>query len=804
MDTPDRSKTGGTPISRFEDSPVFNFIDSLSPIQPVRSIDSIHNVQAYQSLNFASISSIFTSPHVNPQKESRFSNRNPYTELPEHAICPGDKDEDTNAIRLSRCTSVPQETCSITCSLNEATVDPPDDPSTVSCNLPQHMQFDAGSPNHNTTPHVGLKTDIKLDLGHAPIELLHLVQNGPDKRKSLFASEAVIPGDHQPDESKDEVVGCDWENLISDNADDLLIFDPLVEAEASRGLDEELGDNDANPCKYFLLNFAEHIKGSQKTQADVFSGPCVITEDPHLNCGGFVGKEDETDHTPQILPGSQSQVALSEQIQGKTNETSDYVPLGYKVDSQQLRGMRRRCLVFEGAGASKRNAHNDSNFRTSISITSRSRMASDDHQSKSGITSLPRVLPGIGLHLNALASTKDRLVTQDTLPSGRRLISMPCSIGSFSASTPGQKSQIKLLSVEKDLICTSDEVQEPQVPHDDSSAATVPESAEELCPSSPKKKRRKLDIGGEGETCKRCSCKKSKCLKLYCECFAAGVYCSEPCACQGCFNKPIHEETVLSTRKQIESRNPLAFAPKVIRASDTGQEVAEDSNKTPSSARHKRGCNCKKSSCLKKYCECYQGGVGCSISCRCEGCKNTFGRKIGIMPIGTEEIEMGGEGTDASEKEEERPDDYQQNAKNHEHSSENVPITPSNACRPLVKMHCFSSAKPPRPSTISTGYPSRLYTSQALLKSDILIPRHKFENYDDAGLDDDTPDILKVGSPSSTMKTSSPNGKRVSPPHNGVGFSPSRKGGRKLILKSIPSFPSLSSDVHNVTLGSIQ
>jgi len=59
----------------------------------------------------------------------------------------------------------------------------------------------------------------------------------------------------------------------------------------------------------------------------------------------------------------------------------------------------------------------------------------------------------------------------------------------------------------------------------------------------------------------------------YCECFAAGVYCIEPCSCIDCFNKPIHEDVVLATRKQIESRNPLAFAPKVIRNSDSVQET---------------------------------------------------------------------------------------------------------------------------------------------------------------------------------------------------------------------------------------
>lgn len=50
----------------------------------------------------------------------------------------------------------------------------------------------------------------------------------------------------------------------------------------------------------------------------------------------------------------------------------------------------------------------------------------------------------------------------------------------------------------------------------------------------------------------------------YCDCFAAGIYCDGPCACQGCFNRPEYEDTVLETRQQIESRNPIAFAPKIV------------------------------------------------------------------------------------------------------------------------------------------------------------------------------------------------------------------------------------------------
>ncbi|XLU35797.1 hypothetical protein S245_071863 [Arachis hypogaea] len=67
-----------------------------------------------------------------------------------------------------------------------------------------------------------------------------------------------------------------------------------------------------------------------------------------------------------------------------------------------------------------------------------------------------------------------------------------------------------------------------------------------------------------------------------------------------------------------------------IGKSHGGALYQNDPNKIPALSHHKRGCNCKKSFCQKKYCKCFQAGVGCSINCRCDTCKNTFGRKNGI------------------------------------------------------------------------------------------------------------------------------------------------------------------------------
>lgn len=116
-----------------------------------------------------------------------------------------------------------------------------------------------------------------------------------------------------------------------------------------------------------------------------------------------------------------------------------------------------------------------------------------------------------------------------------------------------------------------------------------------------------------------------------------------------------------------------------------------------------------------------------------------------------------------------------------------------------VEMPFYSSSKPPQPIRLSIGRSPALYGTHMFQKPELVHLQTKLDNVTTILGDDDTPSILRSTATSTTgVKVTSPNGKRVSPPHNGVGSTPpNRKGCRKLILKSIPSFPSLSNDAEH-------
>ncbi|XP_073303869.1 protein tesmin/TSO1-like CXC 2 isoform X1 [Primulina huaijiensis] len=742
MDTPERIKSNqiATSLCKFEESPVFNFLNNLSPIKPVKSV---HITQTINPLSFATLPSVFTSPHVSSLRGSRFLRRHQFSDPSK----PEFSSDDGNTVDLIKVNKDGNEKFDELENLDpEASHCVVANDSSYECSnkFSENFDYDPNSRNSPVKPSCGLESTSSA---------------------LVYESEVNLEEAGRTDENK-EGISCDWESLIADDPD-LLIF-------------ESPNDTENKKLRGTEMSFYASIrndKQSMQSLVSMYSGEQIGEGSQPENLSFHPGEGTE------MLENSEKHDVTSSSLLNEPIEEMDYENL-----SGLYRGMRRRCLDFEMAGAHRQRFEEISDPDSSVVLQSGSDISANNRQlvPTNTIDESPRcIVPTLGLHLNALGTTsKDyKLVNVEPSASGRFLIG-PIPSVDFHPPTTGREliNNLDATSLGGDMDTVEDFVPLTE----DSCQASGYMANEEITQSSPKKKKRRLEQAGEGESCKRCNCKKSKCLKLYCECFAAGVYCVESCACIDCFNKPVHEGTVLATRKQIESRNPLAFAPKVIRGSDSLTETGDDSSNTPASARHKRGCNCKKSGCLKKYCECYQGGVGCSINCRCEGCKNVFGRKDGSVIIGTE-AEYEEDETDTTEK------SMSEKTAVHFDSEQNMdsapPETPLLAGRKPVQ-HLFSNQKPPRSSFPSIGSSSRSYTNQVFKKPSFQ-PAPKFDRHFETIKEDEIPEFLQEGSPISGIKLSSPNRKRVSPPHN-VGMSTGLRSSRKLILQSIPSFPSLT------------
>jgi hypothetical protein len=97
-----------------------------------------------------------------------------------------------------------------------------------------------------------------------------------------------------------------------------------------------------------------------------------------------------------------------------------------------------------------------------------------------------------------------------------------------------------------------------------------------------------------------CACKSSKCIRLYCDCFASNLLCTGKCTCSdGCYNNGAPENTPTRTNAILSVLNaqPFAFrpSPQQLQLASAGAINEFMSKQTAPSS----NCSCRKSRCLK-------------------------------------------------------------------------------------------------------------------------------------------------------------------------------------------------------------
>ncbi|KAL1557385.1 protein tesmin/TSO1-like CXC 3 isoform X2 [Salvia divinorum] len=820
MDSPESSPPASTSnaseTAPVEDSPVFSYISNLSPLQPVKS-SSV--TQGFPGLNSPPL--VFASPQLIPHKRAQFS-RTSFDKLQvrledsKNSVTT-DKGHGEQNIQLNTSIAASTEKSSDSNSSVDELIQSP----SGSCEqvLEDIVNVDSSDPNFSFDSTIK-KSERNDQLANAPTCSTETVENFRHELNSGITGELAVTHPFTCKETEDAQT-----ELI------------LINASAS-----------------------EKAMG----QGDEVSVNCstVGTELPANNA---VVYRSEDNFMTELQNAKTGQAAPLDQ--------SSHLLTGSKAF--QNRGVRRRCLQFENAQhniISNRLAQDTSDGeKPKTRFLETPLMPIDGKLYPQNTLNSSIKLPkpsGFGLHLNSILNT---VQAGSAATINVKTAQWDC----VSATTDGNTHETHACASDGSSLSLATNVVEP----DNNSVTLNSNSNQSILGNkrntekgsglegtnnlSPKKKRMNTTESDDGY--KRCNCKRSKCLKLYCDCFAAGIYCADDCSCQECFNRPDYEETVIETRQKIESRDPFAFAPRVVQhiieQSPSVSRGEDRSNFTPASARHKKGCKCKKSMCLKKYCECYQANVGCSDGCRCEGCKNVFGQK---GEYGMAKVFLAGEDSqettddlsaekceiDASRshtyhiefvnpnnltpltpafqfpnhekdgsaawfpsgKHFQSPESGLTYASPYAMSSASHNISANNAVIPESSKESRHgngntvdelSAARSRSSLVWQGSP---ITPMAEFSGSKVPQEDVFEFGLSNTVQDDTPEILKDSpTPLNTVKANSPNRKRVSPPHgqpheHTSSSSADLRIARKFILKAVPSFPPLTPCIDSKTL----
>ena len=101
----------------------------------------------------------------------------------------------------------------------------------------------------------------------------------------------------------------------------------------------------------------------------------------------------------------------------------------------------------------------------------------------------------------------------------------------------------------------------------------------------------------------KCTCSKTGCKKKYCACFSKNIFC-EDCECKDCENRP----QFIGEKLNNMSNN--------IKNKEAIEKINYSKTEATNPKTERVICNCTKSNCMKKYCECYKQGFNCNSLCR--------------------------------------------------------------------------------------------------------------------------------------------------------------------------------------------
>ncbi|KAI9186771.1 hypothetical protein LWI28_020699 [Acer negundo] len=401
-----------------QDSPVFNYINSLSPINPVKFVQTDHS---FNSLSFTSPLSVFASPQIISHRESRLKSilsPDPLKpELPLYANGNKTSKADSETVRVSDHCAEQLGGLTPRSSARGVTAVLPNSL------LPNAIKCDFGSPASNWVSSDLIETSRVREGAVVPSSFAQSSKVNLRERQH-FKNEVNLREICRIEQTE-EAGGWDWVSLVSD-------VDVLNSSIIENNSEEEQDQKTVDPGTITFVSTVLQLPQDNATDLENMvsispSGSCKLSEirEP-VTQSGEIGDLQDKDQAHDILSSSLQKKLVVTESRAKVDEKGEK-----RGQSKSKNKIRRRCLVFE-TGSHKK-------YSSLIPSQSDCEVAHEENHivpSKSSGHSLS-MLPGVGLHLNALAATSknDRFVKCKTLASGRQLISMQSSMSSDSLTS---------------------------------------------------------------------------------------------------------------------------------------------------------------------------------------------------------------------------------------------------------------------------------------------------------------------------------------------------------------------------------